>query len=200
MILEINHDSNNLSIIIIIILIIICCMNYYNKNKDITTVKSNVDGRIYMVAKLPDSLDAANKLANINNNILELIKYCDINNNDVTNNFKRLKKYNPNTLSELVDKSKYTAYNINKGEEIAICIRDKNNKLLDDMNSCMFIIIHELAHIMTVTEQHTPEFWENMNQLIDKAGKCGIYTPIDYSKTPKYYCNQLIDKTPYIFK
>ena len=41
---------------------------------------------------------------------------------------------------------------VNKGEEIAICIIDKNNKILDDMNSCMFIIIHELAHIMTISE------------------------------------------------
>ena len=196
MILEINHDSNNLSIIIIIILITICCMNYYNKNKDITTVKSNVDGRIYMVAKLPDSMDAANKLANINKNILELIKYCNNNNNNTADNFKRLNNYNPDTLGELVDKSKYTAYNINKGEEIAICIRDKNNKLLDDMNSCMFIIIHELAHIMTVTEQHTPEFWNNMKYLLEQAREIGIYTPQNYKNNPVIYCGQEINSTP----
>ena len=100
----------------------------------------------------------------------------------------------------MVDKSIYTAYNVNKGEEIAICIRDKNNKLLDDMNSCMFIIIHELSHIMTITEQHTPEFWDNMRQLLEKASECGVYKPVDYSKNPQYYCNQLIQETPYIFK
>ena len=186
------------SIILIVVLLIFCLINYYNKNKDVTTVKSTIDDRIYLVAKLSDSLEAANKLAEINMNILKLIDYCNTNNNK--DNFNRLKNYNPNTLGELIDKSKYTAYNINKGEEIAICIRDKNNTILHDMNSCMFIIIHELAHIMTVTEQHTPEFWNNMKELLEEANKCGVYTPIDYAKTPQYYCNQMIDRTPYIFK
>ena len=191
-------NNSNITILLIIVLVFICMINYINKNKDITSVRSTVDNRIYMVAKLPDSVDAANKLAEINNNILKLINHCE--NIDKTN-FNRLKKrYNPSSLFELVDKSIYTAYNVNKGEEIAICIRDKNNKLLDDMNSCMFIIIHELAHIMTITEQHTPEFWDNMRQLLEKAEECGVYMPIDYSKNPTYYCNQMIKETPYVFK
>lgn len=193
-----NTNNTNITILLIIVMVFICMINYMNKNKDVTSVRSTVDNRIYMVGKLSDSLDAANKLAEINNNILKLIDHC--NNIDKTN-FNRLKKrYNPNSLFELVDKSIYTAYNVNKGEEIAICIRDKNNKILDDMNSCMFIIIHELAHIMTITEQHTPEFWDNMRQLLEKADECNVYTPIDYSKNPTYYCNQTIKETPYNFK
>ncbi len=198
MLLDNEYSKNNITIIMIIILVLICIMNYMNKNKDVTSVKSTKDGRVYMVAKLPDSLDAANKLADINSNISTLINHCKDINQD---NFKRLKQnYNPDTLFELVDKSKYTAYNVNKGEEIAICIRDKNNKIIDDMNSCMFIIIHELAHLMTITEQHTPEFWDNMRQLLEKGNECSVYKPIDYSKNPQYYCNQLIQETPYIFK
>ena len=189
--------TNDITIIIITILTIFILFNYYNKNKDVTTVKSTVDNRIYLVAKLPDSIDAANKLAEINKVILKLINYCSNINEP---NFKRLKNYNPNTLSELVDKSKYTAYNVNKGEEIAICIRDKNNKLLNDMNSCMFIIIHELAHIMTFSEQHTPEFCNNMRLLLEKAEACNVYKPINYKLEPTFYCNQTMNHTPYIFK
>ena len=193
-----EYKNSNVSILLIILLSFMCIMNYLNKNKDVTSVKSTLDDRVYMVAKLPDSLDAANFLAKINSNILKLIKHCK--HIDKTN-FKRLRElYNPNSLFELVDKSKYTAYNVNKGEEIAICIRDKNNKLLDDINSCMFIIIHELAHIMTITEQHTPEFWDNMRQLLEKAEECNVYKPVNYFKNPTYYCNQLIQETPYIFK
>lgn len=193
-----ENKNSNVSILLIILLSLMCVMNYLNKNKDVTSIKSTIDDRVYMVAKLPDSLDAANFLAKININIQKLIDHCKHINKT---NFKRLKElYNPNSLFELVDKSKYTAYNVNKGEEIAICIRDKNNKLLDDMNSCMFIIIHELAHIMTITEQHTPEFWDNMRQLLEKAEDCNVYKPVNYFKYPKYYCNQLIKETPYIFK
>jgi len=193
-----NTNNSNVTILLIIVLVLMCLLNYINKNKDVTSVRSTVDNRIYMVAKLPDSIDAANKLAEINNNILKLVDFCK--GIDKTN-FNRLKKlYKPSSLCELVDKSVYTAYNVNKGEEIAICIRDKNNKILDDMNSCMFIIIHELAHIMTISEQHTPEFWDNMRQLLEKAEGCNVYTPIDYSKNPTHYCNQTIRETPYKFK
>ena len=50
------------------------CIEYINKNKDVTSLVA-VDNR-YMVAKLPDSIDAANKLAEINNNILKLVDFC----------------------------------------------------------------------------------------------------------------------------
>ena len=194
MLLDNEYSKNNITIIMIIILVLMCVMNYMNKNKDVTSVKSTKDGRVYMVAKLPDSLDAANKLADINSNISTLINHCKDINKD---NFKRLKQnYNPDTLFELVDKSKYTAYNVNKGEEIAICIRDKNNKIIDDMNSCMFIIIHELAHLMTVTEQHTPEFWDNMRFLLKKGIELKVYKHIDYSKYPEDYCGIKITDTP----
>lgn len=192
-----NINNSNIPILIVLFMAFISLINYLNKNKDVTSVRSTLDNRIYMVAKLPDSLNAANKLSQINSNILKLIEHCS--NIDETN-FNRLKKrYKPSALCELVDKSVYTAYNINKGEEIAICIRDKNNVIIEDMNSCMFIIIHELAHIMTITEQHTPEFWDNMRKLLEKAEECNVYTPIDYSKNPTYYCNQTIQETPYKF-
>ena len=56
-----------------------------------------------------------------------------------------------------IKNDKYTVYSLNKGKKIAICIRN-NGKLINDMNTTMFIIIHELAHIMSVSEQHTEEF------------------------------------------
>ena len=191
-------DNKNLIILLIIFILIIILSNYYHKNKDLTQVKSTIDNKYYLVAKLIDSNEAANKLALIKKNINILLEHCK-NPNDKSI-MKLYNNYNSDILCELVDKSKYTAYSLNKGELIAICLRDKiTNKLIDDMNSTMFIIIHELAHIMTYTEQHTQEFWDNMTRLLKYGNECGIYKLINYKKNPIYYCNQLLNDTPYDF-
>lgn len=178
-----------------IIVVIFFKNNNYNWNNKIITVTSNIDNRDYIVLDFNDSLTAANTLAEINKKIEKLF---DVNKSSNLEPIKRLiRKYNPSSLCELENDS-YTAYSLNKGEKIAICLRDvKSKKLINDINTTMFIIIHELAHIMSVTEQHTEEFWNNMKLLIYKCKECGIYTPIDYSKNNIYYCNQVINSNPY---
>lgn len=181
-------------LIIISLLIILFYNNSVNKiNKNIISVKSDIDNKEYLVLDLPDSKKAADTLANINVNINKILE-CE--KDSKLNSIKLLKeKYNPNTLCELKN-DKYTAYSLNKGEKIAICIRN-NGKLINDMNTTMFIIIHELAHIMSVSEQHTEEFWQNMKLLIYKAKECGVYTPVDYSKNNVKYCNSIVNSSPY---
>ena len=93
----------------------------------------------------------------------------------------------------------YKAYSLNKGEEIVLCLHDKDGKLIQDKNTMKFVLIHELAHVMTVENGHPPIFWKNMGYLLKEASSIGIYDAIDYSKNPVYYCGVLVDKTPYPF-
>ena len=65
-----------------------------------------------------------------------------------------------------------------------------------DMNTIIFVSIHELAHIMTPETGHTPLFWDNMKYLLEKASSIGIYNPVDYSKDPRMYCGMEINSTP----
>ena len=64
----------------------------------------------------------------------------------------------------------------------------------------MFVVIHELSHVMTKTVGHTTEFWNNMGFLLKKAEKLDMYEPKDYSKEPVDYCGMEINTTPYKFK
>jgi len=187
-----------ITILVIVIITSMILINYYNKNKDVTTVISTLDKRKYVVAKLPDSQKAADKLAEINMNIDKLLKHCHDPNDDHV--MKLINNYDPNVLCELIDKSKYTAYSVNKGEKIAICLRNPDLSIINDINSTMFVIIHELAHIMTYTEQHTPEFWNNMKNLLEFSEKCGVYKPINYAQTPVVFCGTNMNHTPYEFK
>ena len=77
--------------------------------------------------------------------------------------------------------------------------RKGDNTFIDD-NTIMFVVIHELAHVMTDEVGHTPLFWENMKFLLEEAEKVGIYRPVNYSEEPSQYCGMEINTTPYDFK
>ena len=166
----------------------------YKKNQEITQVKSSVDGRKYIVRKLPDAQAAADKLANINKKIISLVDSLE---EDDRKGIKRLKKrYNPDQLSETGLGAKYTSYSVNKGEKISICVRQPDNSFIND-NIIIFVFIHELSHVMTEEVGHTPKFWDNMAYLLEQGEKIGIYVPEDYSENPVDYCGMEINSTPY---
>ena len=185
------------TIVLVSIIVIMISVNYYIKNKDVVNVKSSMDSREYRIADTPDKQEVADLLASINQSTLKLIEYLKPNNRD---DVKRLcKYYNPNRLGENLEYKSYKAYSLNKGEEIVLCVRDKDNNVIRDKNTILFVLIHELAHLMTKENGHPPIFWENMGYLLKESEKVGIYLPIDYSKNPVDYCGTLIDKTPYRF-
>ncbi len=170
-------------------------MNKLYKKREIVSIKSTVDNKFYIVRKLPDSNLAANILANINRNVLRLISSLD----DKKEGVKDLQKnYNPDAISETIEGAKYTSYSVNKGEKISICIRKKDKTFVDE-NTVLFVVIHELAHVMTDEVGHTPLFWDNMKYLLEEAEKINIYKPINYEKEPVQYCGMEINTTPYDF-
>ena len=177
--------------------IFISIKEIYNKD-EIRQVKSNKDGITYIVRDLPDYQKAVELLSTINSNILTLIKSLDNKDNDDIDRLKN--NYNANNLSETGKNAKYTSYYVNKGEKISICLRNKHNNQFEDLNTIMFVTIHELAHVMTESVGHEPEFWNNMSYLLHEAEKLGIYTHKEYSKVPVNYCGMEINSTPYDLK
>ena len=141
-------------------------------------------------------MGAANKLAEINSKVQRLIHSLDGSKEGTD---KLVKNYNPDTLSETGIGAKYTSYSVNKGEKISICIRQTSDNSFIDDNTILFVVIHELAHVMTKSVGHTPEFWDNMKYLLEEGEKIGIYKPINYKKSPKRYCGMEINSTPYEF-
>ena len=185
------------TIILIIIVGIMTSVNYYIKNKDVVKVKSNIDGREYRIAESPDQQEVADLLAKINSNVLKMIEMLKSNQDE---GVQRLcKRYNPDRLGENLEYKSYKAYSVDKGEEIVLCVREENGQIITDTNTMIFVLIHELSHIMTKEDGHPPIFWENMGKLLKEAEKAGIYKVVDYSKTPVDFCGILIDKTPYRF-
>lgn len=163
------------------------------------TVKSTVDDREYEVRDLPDSLNAANLLADISDKLTKLVEHVVTNDPD-KEGIKQLKRnFNSRNIIENTPGGKYTAYSVNKGEQLALCLRDAKDDSFIELNLIIFVAIHEIAHVMTDEVGHTKKFWNNMRYLLEEGEKIGIYTPEDYSKNPKMYCGMEINSSPYKF-
>ena len=108
-----------------------------------------------------------------------------------------ISNFNSDAFSETTPDSKYTSYSVNKGEKVVFCIRDKKEgeKLVKE-NIMTFVSIHEMAHLMTKSIGHDPEFWNNMRILLKISIDNGLYKNIDFNSTPKDYCGVKITDTP----
>ena len=69
---------------------------------------------------------------------------------------------------------------MNKGEEIILCLRNKNS--LVDINTMMFVVLHEFAHLATESIGHTTEFWDNFKWILEESINIVIYTKQDFEK------------------
>jgi hypothetical protein len=65
-----------------------------------------------------------------------------------------------------------------------------------DENTIMFVLLHELSHLMTESIGHTPEFWNNFRMLLQDCIKNGKYTPVNYTQNPVEYCGMTISDSP----
>jgi len=159
---------------------------------------SDVDGNKYCVRERNKLKLAADKLANVNVKLKQLVKHVGKKYPDRANCKRLVSKFNPKKIYETLPTSEYTAYSQNKGEKLAFCLNTKKNggKLID-LNTLTFVALHELAHVATKSIGHTPEFWKNFKFLLVQAEKINIYEPIDYKNKPQMYCDMKITDNPY---
>ncbi len=178
-------------IFVFAVLIVMFVQNHYG---EVEYVRSSLDNRLYLVRKLPDSKEAANYLADVNNRLMQLVRHMMAkypNNKEVLQMYKN---YNPDAISEGSPESGYTSYTVNKGEKLVICIRQRDNTFVEK-NVCLYPAIHELAHIMTIELGHTDTFWKNFRLLLKEAIDLGIYTKVDFTSKPHDYCGIKITNT-----
>ena len=110
----------------------------------------------------------------------------------LVSNFKNCK------IEESPDKDDESSYTINKGELMAICLRHKKEERhFHDYNTLLFVIIHELSHIASISEGHNSEFITNFKWLLQEAKKMGYYDPVDYRTSPMTYCGVKVTNNPY---
>ncbi len=181
----------NYIIITINILILVLIFIIYRKNKyqyGLIPIISKIDKKKYLVRSEDDKHKAAVILSKLNNDVKLFINKL-VKKYPKDQPIKRLyNKFRPNRIHETPKHSQFTSYSVNKGKHLYLCIRDKKNNKFEDYNVLLYVIIHELAHIMSESIGHTPEFWSNFKFLLQKSIEYKLYKYIDYRKFPTPYC------------
>jgi hypothetical protein len=159
------------------------------------------DGHTYSMQNLPNKEEAVKLMAVIRANLIKLrdsyaAEPALMNDPPVT---RFVARFQPDVFSENSMDSMDTSYSENKGQRIVVCLRDKTKTPefpLIDINTVMFVMLHEMAHLMSETIGHTNEFWENFKRILHDAVKIGIYTPVNYTHKPTPYCGMVITNSP----
>jgi predicted metal-dependent hydrolase len=160
---------------------------------------SSINKKRYLVRQTNDKkqLKSANLLAVLNEKKNKLCKFVE-KSSEFKNHYgiKRLLQNKNFKLEELsYEYDDQAAYSVNKGEKIGICLRNKKGEI-EDENTMTFVLLHELAHIMSRKYAHDKEFWDNFALLLQAASRCGIYKHTNYEANPTTYCGHNITHTP----
>lgn len=190
--MDIGFDG--LIILIITILAIYYIYNYYI-NQGLIKVKSDIDNTEYTVQIKEDAKEAADLIAIIKNKLKTLLEHLQKTYGSSDSRVAMLTaNYRPERVSEGVDTPGYTSYSVNKGEQIVLCLRNKDK--LMDVNTMMFVVLHEFAHLATESIGHTEEFWTNFKWILEESMNIGIYARQDFKTTNVDYCGIKITSSP----
>ena len=183
--------------LVILILITLGIYYIYNNyiNEGLIKVRSKIDNEEYTVQIKDDATDAADLIATIKNKLKTLLEHLEKTYGNSDNRVEMLKdNYKPDRVSEGIDTPGYTSYSINKGEQIVLCLRNKDK--LMDINTMTFVVLHEFAHLATESIGHTEEFWINFKWILEESINIGIYTRQDFKNKNVDYCGIKITSTP----
>lgn len=172
-----------------IILLFIILTIYFIFRKNGLYIKSKLDNNYYFVSDLPNRQEIADLLAQIKINIKILLNYMKEDKN------KEYKQY-IDRLDDKINKviftentnNIYTSYSVNKGEELVICVRSRKSNKLHNINLIMYVVLHEISHIMCPEYGHGELFQKIFKYVLFKATQIGLYKKIDFIESPKEYC------------
>jgi hypothetical protein len=168
--------------------------NYY-LDAGLVRVKSKVDDEEYIVQIKEDSVEAADLIAKIRERLVTLSVHLEKSFGTSDKRVALLKQnFRPDKLKEGVSTPGYTSYSVNKGEQIVLCLR--NNDKLVDINTMLFVVLHEFAHLATESIGHTEEFWDNFRWILEESINIGIYVKQDFKVKSVEYCGMTITSSP----
>lgn len=190
-----NKDFLLNSFILFLVIIILIKLLIID-DENLVYLKSGIDEDFHLVQDFKDKNNAADLMAEIKNRIEKLLNYLKKtypNNPDVA---RLLGNYEEDNIRETDIDDNDTSFSLDKGEEIHLCLRNKKDFRLHEINILMFVTIHELAHLMSKSYGHNAEFNKNFIFLLRESIKVGIYNNIDYSRKQTNYCGMTVNSNP----
>lgn len=167
----------------------------------IVEVQSTIDGKMYKVRDMPDKQKAADLLAQIRLRMNKLKIHVESKFPDKPQVIQLKKNFRaePSRIFESTPDAEFTSYSVNKGEAVHFCLRQRdagNTDELVESDVMTFVAIHEMAHMITQSVGHGPDFWNNFGWLLREAEAIGVYTHKDFHEHPVSYCGMKITDQP----
>jgi len=158
----------------------------------VAAVTSRLNGKTYQVRRLPGAQEVADRLCQLERSLRRMMRRA----RDMLPADPRLlaikARWN-GTLRE-ARPGNDIAYSISK-DAVYVCVRDAAGRL-GDLNTCMFVLLHELAHVATDEWGHPPQFWANMQFMLEVAERTGYYTYQSFEGAHVTYCGRHISSSP----
>ena len=98
-------------------------------------------------------------------------------------------------IYETDNNSDLTSYSDNKGEELSICLKSKNNNKLHDINLLNYVAIHEMSHFACPDIGHGEIFKKIFKFFTQEAVKIGIYQKENFETNPIEYCGMILSSS-----
>ena len=187
-------------LLLFVIFIYLYILNNKNPILKIINVKTN-SGHSYLLYEDDLQNDKAEMLNTIENNMYILKEHLIKN----IESFPKYKKYiklletnfnkDRTKIFESDPTSNLTSYSINKGEEVAFCLKSKNRNYLYDINLLMYVAIHELSHIACPDLGHGIKFKKIFKKFIQESIKINLYIKKNYNLQPVEYCGMVLNSS-----
>jgi hypothetical protein len=187
-------------VLLITLLLTLCLLWVVCSDEGLVQVTSGIDNRVYAVRKGPEQQLVADRLGSIRQNLERIVTFASSSPkyNKDHRIIRLVKRWPYTSISETSSNSTDAAFSYNKGQTIAFCVRDKSGAL-EDLNTSMFVAIHELAHVATAGYNgHDTEFFDTMRFLLKIAIEdVGVYQYRPYETQPTSYCGHDIAVSPF---
>lgn len=184
------------TILIVIIVIIIYLFLFHNKKNVVLVEGTNKEK--YLVYDDKNKKESALLLEKVVTNmfILKDYLYKNINKYPEYAIYIRQLHRNLNKDRSLIyendPNSSLTSFSVNKGEEVAFCLKSKKTGVIHDVNLIMYVALHEMGHIACPEMGHGELFKKIFKFLTETAIELDLYKLDNYSENPVEYCGMTL--------
>lgn len=183
------------TLLISIIVIFIYIFLFHNK-KNVILV-SGLEEK-FLVYNDEQKESSALLLESVTKNMFKLKQYLYTNRDKFPEFINYIKQLNRNLnkdrtlIYENDPTSDLTSFSVNKGEEIAFCLKSKKNGNIHNINLIMYVALHEMAHIACPEIGHGELFKKIFKFLTEQAIEIKIYQYDNYDENPVEYCGMML--------
>jgi len=168
---------------------------WWSTNRSMVYRKSYITGKEYFVKNMGKCDMVADRLAELEVHLRKFLNEAAILYPEDPL-IKNIRTRWSGTLAETPENSKDIAYSVSK-DSIFICIRTEDGQGVQDFNTAVFVLIHELAHVGNNSWGHNHQFWASMRTLLEMAEATGFYTYQDFGgRDVVTFCNRQLGSSP----